>query len=159
MTTATTTAADMNWTGRSGETVTGPDAARHLQATLRLLDERGWTRSHTAVDERTAIADADDSWSVKRLLLAVVQMIRDEEKPGPLTVYEALHAVSRGADGDADSWTGALRCAEAVLRARTGSLFAELSAWTEKRGRTFDEVRGLLTEAADFATEYGPTTA
>jgi len=153
-------AADMNWRGASGETVSGAEAERHLTATLALLEKRGWTRIADLTQEdasTAALKDASESWSVKRLLLALIRSVLDSDQPvsRPLTLFEALHEIARGEDGDIDSWTVATRCVEAVLRIRTGARFPDMSAWSQKRSRTVEDVRGLLQDAAAFAIQHG----
>ncbi|MBB1252918.1 hypothetical protein H3146_05990 [Streptomyces sp. OF3] len=147
-----------DWRGRSGETVTGEDAAHHLEATLALLDKHGWTRATvTGEDAVDHLAGADETWKVKRLLLGLVRTVSDliKDEDGPLTLGLALRRVAVDG-GDDDTETVADRCITTILRLRTGARHPSLTAWAGRRGRTQSEIRDLLTEAAAFARKYGP---
>lgn len=174
LTAADEIAARLTWRGASGEFVTGADAAHHLEAALALLERDGWSRTlafTTDADNEDKpesapvnhLKGADESWPVKKLLLALARTVSDHldwewtpAKPTPRTLSGAMHEVRRTEDGDHDSWYVATSCVEAVLRLRTGAPTANLSAWSEKHGRTYADVRELLTEAAAFARKYGP---
>lgn len=160
--TTTEITTDLDWHGPSGETVPGTDTARHLEATLTLLNKRGWHRTTTSdtEDNPNPLANADDTWPVKRLLLGLARVVATELSSwghGPLTLSLALSEISYTADGDDDTEATARNCIQAVLRLRTGARHPSLIAWSGKRGRTFDEVRDLLVEAAEFARTHGPT--
>ncbi|PJE97156.1 hypothetical protein CUT44_14345 [Streptomyces carminius] len=166
--TAEEIAASLDWRGRSGEVVPGADAAHHLEAVRSLLDKRGWSRTvgsgsdeEETEDGTHPLAGADESWTVKRLLLGLIRAVVEEMSwtPAPPTLNGALDAVSRTADGDADTETVAGRCIEAVLRLRTGARYPSLIAWSGKRGRTYEEICEVLTEAAAFARTHGPAVA
>jgi len=145
--TAEDVAAEMHWRGLSGEIVTGADAAHHLESVLALLDKRGWTRT-------SAEPELDESAGLRDVIKSLVRFLYGPVR-GPLTVDEAMLLVP-AEDGDDDSRLAAKRCMESVLRMRTGATHADPGSWSERRGRTFEEVRGLLAEAAAFAREYGP---
>ena len=72
------------------------------------------------------------------------------------TLAEALWRVHADGPGDADSWAVSRRCLDLILGARSESGSAEFEAWSEKRGRTWAEVRSLLLVTAEFARRYGP---
>ncbi|MFJ4637565.1 hypothetical protein ACIP69_18315 [Streptomyces hygroscopicus] len=118
------------WVGPSGERVTGAEVGSHLGASFMLMERDGWI-------------------SVRR--------------PGGLdsghTSAEALWRVRADGPGDADSWAVSRRCLNLVLEARSESGSADFEAWSEKRGRRFDEVRDLLLITAEFARLYGPEAA
>jgi hypothetical protein len=137
------------WTGSSGERVGREDVAAHLDAALALLEKRGWSRTYGSSDPE--VPEVNESSSVKAILLGLVRMVRDlTTDHGPLTVSEALSRTSDTA-GDIDTQLVACRVLDEVVRAHTGWPLALQSAWTSKRGRTWDEVRGLMVTAAKAA--------
>lgn len=119
------------WVGPSGERVTGAEVGSHLGAAFMLLERDGWI-------------------SVRR-------------SSGPVelghTLSGALWRVRTDGPGDADSWAASRRCLDLVLAARSESGSADFEAWSEKRGRSFAEVRNLLLVTAEFARRYGPEVA
>lgn len=142
------------WQGPSGELATGEQVARHLDATLSILSERGWVRVDGDQDPELPVVD--ESTSSKGLLLGLLRWVRDMARDsGPLTL---LIAKGRAQDavGDQDTRLVAGRVMDTLLRARTGALYVSHDAWAEKQGRTFDEVRDLLETAAAFARTHGP---
>jgi hypothetical protein len=142
------------WVGHSGELALGEDVAAHLEAALALLEKRGWSR--TWDDPDPELPAADESMSVKAILLALATFVRDlTVDRGPLTLSVAVSRV-QGTVGDADTSTVADRVMDALLRAHTGAAFAAHSAWASKRARTWDDVRDLMTAAARFARAHGP---
>ncbi|MGW7617390.1 DUF6197 family protein [Streptomyces antimycoticus] len=144
------------WTGRSGEQVTGEETARHLDATLALLERDGWVRNY-GNDDQDVEMPAEDA-SVKTMLRQLFHVIRDAigtDKRHTLSV--AVYQVAGSDNGDDDTWVAAERVLDVIMRARTGARTASYSAWASKIGRTWEEVADLLAEAAKFARTYGPT--
>lgn len=139
------------WRGSSGEMVPGVDVARHLEATRDLLEARGWTRVMRRDED-----GPDETSTVKALLLWLVGQAVGGL--GPLTLWEGLVEVPE-VDGDDDSRRVAVALLRAVLEARTGAKYASEDAWAGRRGRTWDEVRDLLDEAAEAARRHGPEAA
>jgi len=148
------TARDGFWTGWSGEPVTGHDVSEHIEDVSTMLEVRGWVRSFQ--DEEVQVPEVNDSMKVKELLLAGLRALRSwVAAPGPLTLLYASLEVSR-TSSDTDTREVAGRVLDTLVRAYTGSPSAQANVWAEKRGRTWDEVRGLLDAAAEFAREHGP---
>jgi hypothetical protein len=144
------------WPGPSGELATGEQVARHLDATLAILSGRGWVRVDG--DQDPELPAVDESTSTKGLLLGFLRWVRDmATDSGPLTLSIALGR-AQDAAGDRDTWSVAGQVMGVLLRARTGALYASHTAWAEKQGRSFDEVRDLLETAAAFARTHGPST-
>ncbi|MGW5173161.1 DUF6197 family protein [Streptomyces sp. NPDC004082] len=144
------------WIGLSGETATGEQVARHLEAALAALSERGWTR--LPVDD-PQVPEVDEAESVKALLLIVLRWMRGSTvDTGPVTLLGALSLAQQSA-GDQDTRAVAGQVMNALLSVRTGAVYADHYAWAEKQGRTHDQVRDLLEASARFARQYGPSTA
>jgi hypothetical protein len=142
------------WTGYSGEPVTGEDVASHLDATLTLLEKRGWSRTYSDPDPE--LPEVDETASVKTLLIGLVRAARDMcVDRGPLTLSDAMGR-TQDTDGDQDTSAVADHVMDALLRARTGASFVSHGAWVSKRRRIWGEVRELLTAAAAFARTHGP---
>jgi hypothetical protein len=142
------------WNGPSGEPATGEQIARHVDAVLAILSERGWARVHGDPDPEPP--GVDESMSSKGLLLGFLRWVLDMARDsGPLTLAIAMLRV-QDAVGDQDTYSAAGRVMDALLRARTGALYVSHTAWAGKQGRTFDEVRDLLETAAVFARTHGP---
>lgn len=138
------------WTGYSGETITGQEAADFLDATRQVLENTGWTRSY--VDDDPEMPDLDESMSVKAMLITLWRYARQAfGRPGALTLFSAMLRV----DND-DARTIARRVLDALVTAHTGTPTAQSSAWAERTTRTWEEVQGLLTAGADFARIHGP---
>nr|WSX25572.1 hypothetical protein OG690_38460 [Streptomyces tubercidicus] len=146
------------WLGRSGQPVTGAAAAAHLDLTLKILDRGGWVRVYT--DEGDGgLRGLTKASSFRDMLHGLVVAVRDlVTDGGPRTLGSAMYrADEEGSDMDASY--AAMKCMEAAIRARydlepTASVC--VFAWANRQGRTFDEVRELLTEAADLARTHGP---
>ncbi|WP_405888835.1 hypothetical protein OG762_36775 [Streptomyces sp. NBC_01136] len=144
------------WQGPSGELATGEQVARHLDATLTVLSGRGWARVHGDPDPEPPVVD--EAMSTKGLLLCLLRWVRDMARDsGPLTLMIAMMR-AQDAAGDSDTSSVGGRVMDALLRARTGALYVSHTAWAEKQGRTFDEVRDVLETAAAFARTHGPAT-
>jgi len=142
------------WTGWSGGSVTGHDVSEHIENVATMLAVRGWVRNFQ--DEDPQVPEADESMSVKALLLAGLRSLRSlVAAPGPLTLMYAGLEVGR-TSSDTDTREVANRVLDAVVRAYTGSPAAQANVWVEKKGRAWDEVRDLLDAAAEFAREHGP---
>jgi hypothetical protein len=147
-------ARDGFWTGWSGESVTGHDVSEHIENVATMLAVRGWVRNFQ--DEEPQVPEADESMSVKALVLAGLRALRSwVAAPGPLTLMYASLEIGRTCS-DTDTREVAGRVLDAVVRAYTGSPAAQANVWVEKKGRTWDEVRDLLDAAAEFAREHGP---
>ncbi|MFI6415353.1 hypothetical protein [Streptomyces sp. NPDC050585] len=158
------------WLGDSGEECTGEAVARHLEATLALLEKDGWARvyevarpvQHTA-DRSSALA-ADESMSVKALLLQLIRFIRaevaDADAPAPArprrTLPTALRHVADSDHGDGDTCEAASRVLNLLVRAHTGHAHALASSWAERQHRTAADITALLTAGITFARTYGP---
>lgn len=145
------------WQGPSGELATGEQVARHLDATLAILSDRGWARVDG--DQDPELPAVDEAMSTKALLQSLFRWVRDMARDsGPLTL---LIAKGRAQDavGDQDTRLVAGRVMDTLLRARSGALYVSSDAWAGKQGRTFDEVRDLLETAAAFARTHGPAAA
>lgn len=150
--TAKATAAPGFWIGHSGEEVSGSDVATHLEATLALLEKRGWAR--TPHDPTPELPTADENTTVKALLLDLLKAARSlVADHGPLTLGIAM-IQARGKAGDQDTEAVADRLMNALVAARTGQPFAQHNAWAEKKSRTWDEIRDLLTAAASIARNH-----
>jgi cytochrome P450 len=143
------------WTGPSGEQTTGNDIATHLDAALALLETRGWSRNNDDPDPE--LPDADESMSVKTILLSLLRAARSMTTDrGPLTLTSALNRTQDTA-GDQDTRWIADQVMNALVSAHTGTSHALHGAWVAKRTRTWHEVRDLLTAASAFARAYGPS--
>ncbi|WP_069874506.1 DUF6197 family protein [Streptomyces malaysiensis] len=144
------------WTGLSGEQVSGEQAARHIDATLALLERDGWVRTY-GNDNQDVEMPAEDA-SVKEMLRGLFRVIRDFMGTDKRrTLLTAIDDVAYSDDGDSDTETVAKQVLNVILRARSGASTAYYGAWASKLGRTWEEVSDLLVEAATFARTYGPT--
>ncbi|MFJ9703413.1 DUF6197 family protein [Streptomyces fradiae] len=168
---ATELAADARrpvWLGDSGEECTGEAVARHLEATLVLLEKDGWARVYEVVQpvqhtvDRSPALAADESMSVKALLLQLIRFIRaevaDADAPaGPRrTLPTALRYVADSDHGDGDTCEAANRVLNLLVRAHTGHAHALASSWAERQHRTAADITALLTAGIMFARTYGP---
>ncbi len=141
------------WTGWSGELVTGAAVAEHLENVTALLETRGWVRN---TQDDPQLPEADESMSVKALLLAGLRALRSlVQDTGPLTLMSATFEVGHSTS-DTDTRMVADRVLDELVRDFTRHPSASHNPWAEKRGRTWDEVRDLLTAAVDLARTYGP---
>lgn len=147
---------DHVWFDGSGVPVTGEETARHLEATLALLEEQGWRRDWGIDDGPEDPGEIDESASVPAMLRHLIRMltsvIRYEYFSGPEGLLLSQAADRVGSDVSRVSEA----CMELVLRARTGAPSASYRSWAGRADRTFDEVRDLLVEAAGFARRFGP---
>ncbi|WP_434600211.1 DUF6197 family protein [Streptomyces sp. A5-4] len=147
------------WTGPSGEESSGEAVARHLDATRALLDQRGWTHLYRYDTPATAHIPADDTgMTVKDMLRALLRLVRDETAAHtpPLALNTALREVGTTDDGDTDTDYIAMSVLDVVVQARTGSDTARCTPWSERQGRTYEDITTLLTAGARFARTYGP---
>ncbi|MEV5249861.1 DUF6197 family protein [Streptomyces werraensis] len=150
------------WIGPSGEESTGEAVARHLEATVALLDTDGWIRTYDhGKDWSTGaqLAD-DDSMSVKDMLKLLLRFVREESGTDPhRTLYTALrHVGEAGEHGDTDTATVAGYVLDRVIQAHTGSDSARATPWSERQHRTYADITALLMAGARFARTYGPRT-
>ena len=77
----------------------------------------------------------------------------------PTGSFEDRFGINEAISGDADLFRVSERCLELILCANSGAWAVSFELWEQKAGRTFAEVRTLLTVAAEFARTYGPTLA
>ncbi|MFJ7200923.1 MULTISPECIES: hypothetical protein [unclassified Streptomyces] len=153
------------WIGPSGEESTGEAVARHLDATLALLDKDGWDRvMHFGTDDSTSHIPADDdSMTVKAMLKAMLKallrFIREDiagAKTHRRTLFAALRHVGESDDGDSDTRDIAGEALTLLIQAHTGSPTARATPWSERLGRTHADITALLTAGARFARTHGP---
>lgn len=142
------------WQGRSGEIMSGVEAARHLEATLALLDRVGWVR----VYEDDEVDVDPESSSIRHLIVALLKLA-GWSSDRRLTLFGAMYQVAGSGGGDSESQLVADRVLDLLLRVRTGAVSADADAWAGRRGRSFEELRGLLLAGAEFARAYGPKPA
>ncbi|MFZ3491688.1 DUF6197 family protein [Streptomyces sp. 5.8] len=151
------------WTGPSGEESSGEAVARHLEATIGLLDKDGWKRTYDHGKDWSNGADLadDDSMTVKAMVRALLRVVRDEIGQDPQrTLSTALrHIGEAGGDGDTDTASIGSDVLDLVIRAHTGSDTARATPWSERQHRTHADVTALLAAGARFARTYGPGTA
>ncbi|MEV0695279.1 hypothetical protein [Streptomyces sp. NPDC050388] len=148
------------WTGPSGEESSGEAVARHLEATIALLEKDGWIRAYDyGKDWSTGahLAD-DDSMTVKDMLRALLRFVREESGTDPQrTLSTALrHVGEAGEAGDTDTANVAGYVLDRVIQAHTGSDSARATPWSERQHRTHADVTALLRAGARFARTYGP---
>lgn len=157
------------WIGMSGETVTGEQVARHLEATAELLYKRGWSRTYalsiesgTPEPEFPSFDDVE-TLTIKAILLRLLKFARDLyvhenswTATRSLTLSCALHEANDGVHGDSDTWYVAGHLLAALLKASNGGDLAQFAAWSSKIGRTQEEVLLLIDTGAAFARQYGP---
>lgn len=156
------------WTGPSGEESSGEAVARHLEATVTLLDKDGWIRIHT-YNRASGGADADltddESMTVKEMLRALLRVVRNEiegdiDLDPRRTLSTALrHVGEDGVQGDTDTAVVAGYVLDRLIQAHTGSANARATAWAERQHRTHADITALLCAGARFARTYGPAAA
>lgn len=157
------------WTGPSGETITGEQTARHLEAAAALLDERGWSRTYALSLEsgtpEPKFPDFTDveSLTIKAIILRLLKFARDLyvhetswTVSRSLTLSDALGEADDGVHGDGDTRRVAEDVLDVLLRASTGAESACCRRWSSKVGRTQEDVLELLAVGAMFARRYGP---
>jgi len=163
MTTQTLTITDLLndaprlWTGHSGEQATGEQVAHHLEATIAYLERVGWERTFATTNDDAAELHVNDSMTVKGMLRSLIDWVRTQNTTGSRNLPLALSHIANTDDGDTDTHGIASRLCDFVIRARTNNTYANAAAWASKLGRTWPEVKQLLTEAADVARTHGPT--
>ncbi|MFH8342978.1 hypothetical protein [Streptomyces sp. AM6-12] len=149
------------WIGPSGEESSGEAVARHLEATIALLEKDGWIRVYDYGKDWSAGSDLadDDSMTVKSMLRALIRFVRNESGTDPQrTLSTALrHVGEAGAHGDTDTAYVAGFVLDRVVQAHTGSDSARATPWSERQHRTHADVTALLTAGARFARTYGPS--
>jgi hypothetical protein len=149
------------WIGPSGEESSGEAVARHLEATVALLDKDGWIRAYNYSRGWASGADLadDDSMTVKAMLRALLRFVRDESDNDPQrTLSTALrHVGEDGRHGDTDTASVAGYVLDRLIQAHTGSDSARATPWSERQHRTHADITALLTAGARFARTYGPS--
>ncbi|MFE2383176.1 DUF6197 family protein [Streptomyces misionensis] len=148
------------WVGPSGEESSGEAVARHLEATIALLEKDGWIRAYDSSKDWSAgaaLAD-DDSMTIKAMLRALIRFVRVEIGTDPQrTLGTALrHVGEAGTHGDTDTAHVADFVLDLVIQAHTGSDSARATPWSERQHRTLADITALLTAGARFARTYGP---
>ncbi|MFJ1751168.1 hypothetical protein ACIOJD_33810 [Streptomyces sp. NPDC088116] len=149
------------WVGPSGEESSGEAVARHLDATIALLDKDGWVRAYDyGKNWSTTGADLadDDSMTVKAMLRALLRFVRDDSDNDPCrTLATALrHVGEDGGHGDTDTAYVAGCALDLVVQAHTGSDSARATPWSERQHRTHADITALLTAGARLARTHGP---
>lgn len=158
------------WTGPSGEESSGEAVARHLEATIGLLDKDGWSRVHTCFrdqeqdrDRTSDVNPEDESMTVKQMLRALLRFVHDDtglDLDPRRTLDTALrHVGEEGVYGDSDTAHVATGVLDRLVQAHTGSPSARAAAWSERQHRTHADVTALLAAGARFARTYGPALA
>jgi hypothetical protein len=149
------------WIGPSGKESSGESVARHLEATIALLEKDGWIRAYDYSKDWSAGADLadDDSMTVKGMLRALIRFVRDESGTTPQrTLSTALrHVGEDGAQGDTDTAYVAGFVLDRLIQAHTRSDSARATPWSERQHRNHADVTALLTAGARFARTYGPS--
>ncbi|MGW6741677.1 DUF6197 family protein [Streptomyces sp. NPDC055025] len=148
------------WVGRSGELAAGPSVAIFLDAVAERLTLDGWARTYDTQDEvsTASLAVASDA-SIRSMLRQLIGFFVEEfgSRREPLTLWSAMSRTSAGRFGDTDLLAVGDRILDAIVQARTGSDRAQSGAWSERLGRTHDEITELLAAGAEFARTYGPS--
>lgn len=149
------------WTGPSGEESSGEAVARHLEATIALLDKDGWIRTYDSGAEWSAgknLAD-DESMTVKAMLRQLIRYVRDElGSDSRRTLFTALRHVGESEHGDADTRSISESVLDLVIRAHTSQDLANANPWSERQHRTHADITALLMASARFARTYGPAS-
>ncbi|MGW7341219.1 DUF6197 family protein [Streptomyces sp. NPDC054808] len=148
------------WIGPSGEESSGEEVARHLEATIALLDKDGWIRAHNYSRPAGVDLADDDSMSVKDMLRMLLRFIREESGTDPQRpLFSALRHVGEvGEAGDTDTASVAGHVLDHVIQAHTGTDSARATPWSERQHRTHADITALLRAGARFARTYGPAT-
>ncbi|MFF9638809.1 hypothetical protein ACF1D2_30045 [Streptomyces bacillaris] len=147
------------WTGESGEQSTGEAVARHLDATIALLDKDGWTRTWSWPTEPTGTLPAtDDETSVREMVRALLDYVREEEGATARgrTALTALGHIGGTEHGDPDTRDIAQDVLNLLVQALTNNTNARFAAWSERRNRNHADITALLAAGARFARTYGP---
>ncbi|WP_228184100.1 DUF6197 family protein [Streptomyces anulatus] len=155
------------WTGPSGEESSGEAVARHLEATVTLLDKDGWSRVHTYYrdQDQDKSSDAnpadDESMTIKQMVRALLRLVNDDIDVDPRrTLSTALrHVGEYGVHGDTDTAHVAGGVLDRLVQALTGSASARAMPWSERQHRTHADITALLCAGALFARTYGPAAA
>ncbi|MEU3706909.1 hypothetical protein AB0E82_31980 [Streptomyces anulatus] len=153
------------WTGPSGEESSGEAVARHLEATVTLLDKDGWSRVHTYYRDQDQPSEPnpadDESMTMKQMVRALLRFIHDDIDLDPRrTLSTALrHVGEYGVHGDPDTAHVAGTVLDRLIQTHTGSAAARATAWAERQHRTHTDITALLRAGAQFARTYGPAAA
>ncbi|MEW1724299.1 hypothetical protein [Streptomyces sp. NPDC093109] len=147
------------WTGSSGEESSGEAVARHLEATIALLDQDGWIRDYDSSADWSAGTDLvhDESTTVEAMVRTLLRVVCDEMRTDPRrTMDTALRHAGESEHGDPDTRDIADAVLTLVVQAHTGSTTARATAWAQRLHRTHPDVTALLIAGAQFARAYGP---
>ncbi|MFF2308537.1 hypothetical protein ACFVVP_39310 [Streptomyces sp. NPDC058128] len=151
------------WVGPSGEESTGEAVARHMEATIALLDKDGWIRTydHSADWSKGEDLATDDSMTAEDMLRLLLRLVSDEVGNVPQrNLPTALRHVGEACEhGDTDTAHIATTVLDLIIQARTGSDTARATPWSERQHRTHTDIAFLLTAGARFARAYGPSSA
>ncbi|MET9097152.1 hypothetical protein ABZX72_34310 [Streptomyces cyaneofuscatus] len=149
------------WTGTSGEQSTGEAVARHLDATIALLDQDGWTRTWSwPTPTDNTLPATDDETSVREMVRTLLDYIREEDSAtarGPQrSALSALTHIGGTEHGDPDTRDIAQGVLDLLVQALTDNTGARFTAWSERHTRTHADITTLLAAGARFARTYGP---
>ncbi|MFJ8763057.1 hypothetical protein [Streptomyces cyaneofuscatus] len=149
------------WTGNSGEQSTGEAVARHLDATITLLDKDGWTRTWSwPTPTDNTLPATDDETSVREMVRTLLDYIREEDSAtarGPQRpALSALTHIGGTEHGDPDTRDIAQDVLDLLTQALTDNDGARFTAWSERHTRTHADITALLAAASRFARTYGP---
>jgi len=134
-----------------------PSRETWRQETARLADEkRVWTGLSGAILTGREVAD--------HLGAAVARLERESWAPHDMRTFRsvgmALIDTAPGGAGDRDARVVATRLLDLLVHVQAGApgvcAFGAFDAWEGRAGRTWPEVKELLTTAAQFAREHGP---
>ncbi|WP_331758221.1 hypothetical protein [Streptomyces anulatus] len=149
------------WTGNSGEQSTGEAVARHLDATITLLDTDGWTRTWSwPTPPDSTLPATDDETSVRDMVRTLLDYVREEDsatvRTSQRTVTTALGYIGGTEHGDPDTRDIAQDVLNVLVQALTDNTDARFTAWSERLTRTHADITALLAAGARFARTYGP---
>ncbi|EHM31520.1 hypothetical protein OG582_39395 (plasmid) [Streptomyces anulatus] len=149
------------WTGNSGEQSIGEAVARHLDATITLLDTDGWTRTWSwPTPPDSTLPATDDETSVRDMVRALLDYVREEDsatvRTSQRTVTTALGYIGGTEHGDPDTRDIAQDVLNVLVQALTDNTDARFTAWSERLTRTHADITALLAAGARFARTYGP---
>ncbi|MET8479272.1 hypothetical protein ABZV68_19060 [Streptomyces clavifer] len=150
------------WTGNSGEQSTGESVARHLDATITLLNKDGWTRTWSWPTESASTLPAtDDETSVREMVRTLLDYVREEDsataaRGSQRSALTALSHIGGTEHGDPDTRDIAQDILNVLVQALTDNTTARFAAWSERQTRTHADITALLAASARFARTYGP---
>lgn len=156
---------DRFWSGMSGEPVTGAEVAHHLEATINILKRDGWVRRYSD-DTEVDLSGDINTMSITTMIRKLFALAREEFGYSSDTRWTLSGAMNRAVnedEGDDDTLYASARVLGVILRVSRGETTNKYDlihdTWSAKIGRTEDEVMALLAAGAEFARQYGPTTA